>query len=58
MSSKAQSRYFLFNRNTLQKTGEYRAVKNLDTRAEARDARRNSLQNVGIFDRVNRRVIS
>ena len=58
MSSKNQTRYFLFNRNTLQKTGEYKAVRNASTREEARSARRSSSQNLGIYDRVNRTVIS
>lgn len=60
MSSKSQSqtRYFLFNRNTLQKTGEYKVVKNAATREEARDSRRSSVQNLGIYDRVLRTVIS
>lgn len=58
MSSKTKARYFLFNRNTLQKTGQYKAVRNADTREEARDYRRSSSQNLGIYDRVNRSVIS
>ena len=56
--SKSETRYFLFNRNTLQKSGQYKAVKNAETREQAREARRSSAQNLGIYDRVNRTVIS
>jgi len=56
--SKSETRYFLFNRNTLQKSGQYKAVKNAETREQAREARRSSVQNLGIYDRVNRTVIS
>ena len=54
----AQSRYFLFNRNTAQKTGTYKAVKNVSTREQAREARRSSTQSLGIYDRWNDSVIS
>lgn len=56
--SKSSTRYFLFNRNTLERTGEYKAVKNAQTREEAREARRSSSQNLGIYDRQARSVIS
>lgn len=51
MSKQNETRYFLFNRNTLAKTNSYKVVKNAATREEARDARRSSPQNLGIYDR-------
>lgn len=58
MSSKKETRYFVFNRNTLQNTGEYKTVKNSPTREDAREKCRSSNQNLGIYDRQNRCVIS
>ena len=55
---KNQSRYFLFNRKTLERTGEYKAVKNVATREDARTERRTSSQVLGIFDRQRNEVIS
>lgn len=52
------TRYFLYNRKTLEKTGEYKAVKNASTREEAREARRSSTQNLGIYDRWNQMQVS
>lgn len=55
--SKPETRYFLFNRNTLSKTGRMTSVKNVDTREVARDVKRTSPQNLGIFDRWNNQVV-
>lgn len=51
MTQQKQARYFLYNRNTQARTGEYKAVKNVNTREEAREAKRNSTQDLGIYDR-------
>lgn len=53
-----QTRYFLFNRKTLEKTGEYKAIKNVQTREEAREYKRQSAQVLGIFDRWNQTATS
>jgi len=58
MSKKSETRYFLFNRNTLAKTKKYTVVKNAETREQAREARRNSAQNLGIYDRWAGEAIS
>lgn len=55
--SKSETRYFLFNRNTYSKTGRLTSVKNVETRSEARYAKRTSRQLLGIYDRWNNSII-
>lgn len=59
MSKNSTTRYFLFNRNSpATKNGIYRSVKNADTRESAREYRRESTRNLGIYDRFREMVVS
>ena len=57
MSKNTETRYMLFNRNTYARTGQMKSVKNAATREDAREAKRSSTQNLGIYDRHNGSII-
>lgn len=54
---KNQTRYYLFSKNAYAKTGQAKSLKNASTREEAREAQRSDSRSLGIFDRINNRVI-
>ena len=52
MSSKS-TRYFIFSKRALRRTGVYKALSNASTREDARRLKRIASYPAGIFDRLN-----